>query len=146
MIAPTRANPSSISRSGSDTAVLLRRRYLHHYEQRNDCWSCRSWKGYDNSVQPGESRHTNHPSHHQCSELRILQHCDQDIWFFQTNNNNNSDVIVILIHHLQHFDTITTGCNITVKYGIGKTLSESSTSENLHVLREFNAVRLSPSS
>ena len=31
-----------------------------------------------------------------------------------------SDVIVILIHHLQHFDTISTGCNITVNYGIGK--------------------------
>ena len=30
-------------------------------------------------------------------------------------------MIVILIHHLQHFDTISTGCNITVNYGIGKT-------------------------
>ena len=34
---------------------------------------------------------------------------------------SDSDVIVILIHHLQHFDTISTGCNITVNYGIGKT-------------------------
>ena len=33
---------------------------------------------------------------------------------------SDSDVIVILIHHLQHFDTISTGCNITVSYGIGK--------------------------
>ena len=33
----------------------------------------------------------------------------------------DSDVIVILIHHLQHVDTISTGCNITVNYGIGKT-------------------------
>ena len=32
----------------------------------------------------------------------------------------DSDVIVILIHHLQHFDTISTGCNIAVNYGIGK--------------------------
>ena len=34
---------------------------------------------------------------------------------------SDSDVIVILIHHLQHFDTISTGCNIMVNYGIGKT-------------------------
>ena len=34
---------------------------------------------------------------------------------------SDSDVTVILIHHLQHFDTISTGCNITVNYGIGKT-------------------------
>ena len=34
---------------------------------------------------------------------------------------SDSDVIVILIHHLQHFDTISTGCNITVDYGLGKT-------------------------
>ena len=33
---------------------------------------------------------------------------------------SDSDVIVILIHHLQHFDTISTGCDITVNYGIGK--------------------------
>ena len=33
----------------------------------------------------------------------------------------DSDVIVILIHHLQHFDIISTGCNITVNYGVGKT-------------------------
>ena len=62
-----------------DAAVPLRRRYLHHYEQRNDWWSCRSWRGYDNCVQPGGSRHTDHPSHHPCSELPILQHSDQDI-------------------------------------------------------------------
>ena len=35
--------------------------------------------GEDNRVQPGGSRHTDHPSHHPCSELRILQHSDQDI-------------------------------------------------------------------
>ena len=57
-----------------------------------------------------------------------------------------SDVIVILILHLQHFDTISTGCNIAVNYGIGKRHSEASTSENLHVLWEFKAVRLSLSS
>ena len=34
---------------------------------------------------------------------------------------SDSDVIAILIHHLHHFDTISTGCNITVNYGIGKT-------------------------
>ena len=33
----------------------------------------------------------------------------------------DSYVIVILIHHLQHFDTISTGCNTTVNYGTGKT-------------------------
>ena len=33
----------------------------------------------------------------------------------------DSDVTVILIHHLQHFNTISTGCNITVNYGVGKT-------------------------
>ena len=76
-IAPTRSNSSSISR-GSDAAVPLRRRYLHRYEQWNDCWSCWSGRGYDNSVQPGGSRHTGHPSHHPCSELWILQHSDQD--------------------------------------------------------------------
>ena len=59
---------------------------------------------------------------------------------------SDSDVIVILIHHLQHFDTISTGCNIAVNYGIGKRHSEASTSENLHVLWEFKAVRLSLSS
>ena len=35
--------------------------------------------GEENRVQPGGSRHTDHPSHHPCSELRILQHSDQDI-------------------------------------------------------------------
>ena len=39
--APTRSNSSL---DGSDTAVPPRTRYLHHYEQRNDCWSCRSWR------------------------------------------------------------------------------------------------------
>ena len=34
---------------------------------------------------------------------------------------SDSDVIVILIHHLHNFDTISTGCNITVNYGIWKT-------------------------
>ena len=34
---------------------------------------------------------------------------------------SDSDVIVILIHHLQYFDTISTGCNITVNYEIGNT-------------------------
>ena len=34
--------------------------------------------GYYNSVQPGGSRHTDHPSHHPCSELRIVQHSEQD--------------------------------------------------------------------
>ena len=34
---------------------------------------------------------------------------------------SDSDVIVILIHHIQHFDTISPGCNITVNCGIGKT-------------------------
>ncbi len=34
---------------------------------------------------------------------------------------SDSDVIVILIHHLQDFDTISTGCKITVEYGLGKT-------------------------
>ena len=34
---------------------------------------------------------------------------------------SDSDVIAIFIHHLHHFDTISTGCNITVNYGIGKT-------------------------
>ena len=75
----TRSNSSSISRgnwhSGSTREET---RYLHHYEQRNDCWSCLSWRGYDNSVQTGGSRQTDHPSHHPCSELRILQHSDQD--------------------------------------------------------------------
>ena len=61
-------------------------------------------------------------------------------------NTSDSDVIVILIHHLQHFDTISSGCNITVNYGIVKRTSVSSTSNNLHVLWEFNAVRPSPSS
>ena len=32
-----------------------------------------------NSVQTGGSRHTDHPSHHTCSELPILQHSDQHI-------------------------------------------------------------------
>ena len=36
-------------------------------------------------------------------------------------NTSDSDMIVILLHHLQLFDTISTGCNITVNYGIGKT-------------------------
>ena len=44
-----------VSLEASDTAVPLRRRYLHHHEQRNDCWSCASWRGYDDSVQPGGS-------------------------------------------------------------------------------------------
>ena len=34
--------------------------------------------GEDNRVQPGGSRHTDHPSHHSCSELWILQHSGQD--------------------------------------------------------------------
>ena len=39
---------------------------------------------------------------------------------------SDSDVFVIRIHHLQHFDTISTGCNITVIYGIGKRHSDAS--------------------
>ena len=35
--------------------------------------------GEDNRVQPGGRRHTDHHSHHPCSQLRILQHSDQDI-------------------------------------------------------------------
>ena len=57
----------------------------------------------------------------------------------------SSDVIVILIHHLHHFNTISTGATSRWITGSGRN-SESSTSENLHVLWEFNAMRLSPSS
>ena len=38
--------------------------------------------GEDNRVQPGGSRHTDHLSHQPCSELRILQHSDHDIWLW----------------------------------------------------------------
>ena len=87
---PQQGRPLQVSLGGSDAAIPLRRRYLHHYEQRNDCWSCRSWRGYDNRVQPGGSRHTDHPSHHPCSELRILQHSDQDIWLWCDRHSHTS--------------------------------------------------------
>ena len=56
---------------------------------------------------------------------------------------SDSDVIVILIHHLHHFDTISTGATSRGITGSGRH-SESSTSDDLQVLWEFNAVRLSP--
>ena len=68
--------------------------------------------GAENRVQSGGSRH------------RIILHiihvlnCGFSSILIKTSD---SDVIVILIHHIQHFDTISTGCNITVNYGIGKT-------------------------
>ena len=73
---------------GGDAAVPLRRRCLHHFEKllENQANVTETvghagpdWRGYENCVQPRGSRHTDHPSHHPCSELRILQHCDQHL-------------------------------------------------------------------
>ena len=64
------------------------------------------------------------------ADTRIIIHIIHALnWGFSRIliKTSDSDVIVILIHHLPHFDTIGTGCNITANYGIGKRHSESST-------------------
>ena len=98
-------------------------------------------------VGPGEDMTT--VCNQEEADTRIILHIIHDLNYGFSSiliKTSDSDVIVILIHNLQHFDTISTGCNITVNYGIGKRHSEASTSENLHVLWEFNGVRLSLSS
>ena len=73
-------------------------------------------------VRPGEDMTT--VCNQEETDTRIILHiihalnCGFSSILIKTSD---SDVIVILIHHLQHFDTISTGCNITVNYGIGKT-------------------------
>ena len=80
------------------------------------------------------------------AETRIILHiihalnCEFSSILIKTSD---SDVIVILIHHLHHFDTISTGATSRGITGSGRH-SESSTSDDLQVLWEFNAVRLSP--
>ena len=57
------------------------------------------------------------------ADTRIIIHIIHALNYGFSSNlikTSDSDVIVILIYHLQHFDTISTGCNITVNYGIGK--------------------------
>ena len=53
-------------------------------------------------------------------------HSGGDIYITMSNGTTVGRVgpgedMTTLIHHLQHFETISTGCNITVNYGIGKT-------------------------
>ena len=73
-------------------------------------------------VGPGEDMKT--VCNQEEADTRIILHIIHDLNCRFSSiliKTSDSDVIVILIQHLQHFDTISTVCNITVHYGIGKT-------------------------